>query len=180
VILIIDMNCKKDSLGYYEFVLPIVSIVEGLDECKVKHYMEVSSKEADAFDHIILSGTPLKDNVTLGQPEKFTWIKNMEKPILGICAGMQTIGAVFNLHLVGCLEIGMVEMTTLKENPLFSGMFKAYALHNYSVETSQEFDVLAESELCLQALKHKQKPIFGVLFHPEVRNQDIIRRFIQG
>ncbi len=179
MILVVDLNCEKDSLGYYEFVLPIISIAENLDECQAKHYLEVTSKEIDACSHIILSGTPLKDNVTLNQPEKFTWIRDSKKPIMGICAGMQTIGVVFGLCLTQCLEVGMVEMTTLKENPLFSSTFKAYSLHNYSVETSEEFDVLAKSKQCLQALKHKQKQIFGVLFHPEARNEEIIRHFIQ-
>jgi GMP synthase-like glutamine amidotransferase len=30
----------------------------------------------------------------------------------------------------------------------------------------------------VQAIKHKQKDIFGVLFHPEVRNREIIERFV--
>ena len=178
MILVVDLNCKKDSLGYFEFVLPIISIAEELDVCQTKHYLEITSKEIDAVDHIILSGTPLKDNATLSQPEKFTWIRSVKKPILGICAGMQTLGVVFGLSLTECLEVGMMEMKTLKENPLFSSTFKVYSLHNFSVGTSQEFDVLAESKLCLQAFKHRQKLVFGVLFHPEVRNQDIIRRFI--
>ena len=179
MILIVDLNWKKDSLGYYEFVLPIISIVERLDEFRVKHYLEVTKKEIDACDRIILSGTALKDNTSLNQPEKFAWIKDVKTPVLGICAGMQTIGQVFGLHLIECLELGMVEMTTLKENPLFASTFKAYSLHNYSVEASEEFELLAESSSCLQSLKHKQKPIFGVLFHPEARNEEIIRRFEQ-
>ncbi len=73
----------------------------------------------------------------------------------------------------------MTEISTLKENPLFQGDFKAYTLHNYSVEPSQTFETLAESTKCIQAIKHKQKNIYGVLFHPEVRNQEILKRFIQ-
>jgi anthranilate/para-aminobenzoate synthase component II len=179
VILVVDLNYKKDSLAYYEFVLPIISIAERLDVCQSKHYLDLTRKETDACSHIILSGTPLKDNVTLTQPEKFSWIRNVKNPVLGICAGMQTIGVVFGLRLNQCLEVGMVEMTTLEENPLFSSTFKAYSLHNYSVESSEEFDVLAESKQCLQAIKHKKKPVFGVLFHPEARNENIIRHFIE-
>ena len=73
----------------------------------------------------------------------------------------------------------MTEIATLKDNPLFQGAFKAYALHNYSVERSQTFEALAESAKCIQAIKHKQKNIYGVLFHPEVRNQEILKCFIQ-
>jgi GMP synthase-like glutamine amidotransferase len=178
MILVVDMNGKQDSLGYYEFVMPILAIAQELDECLVKHYSEVSSKDLADCNKIILSGTALKDNVTLNEPEKFSWLKSVDKPVLGICAGMQTIGVVFGLLLTMCLEVGMTPMTTLCENPLFSATFKAYSLHNYSVESSEDFEVLAESPRCLQAIKHKQKPIYGVLFHPEVRNAEILKHFI--
>jgi GMP synthase-like glutamine amidotransferase len=178
MILVIDMNYKKGSLGYYEFVLPILAIAEDIDVCVVKHYSEVTHADIDCCDRIILSGTPLKDNATLSEPDKFGWLQEVEKPVLGICAGMQTIGVVFGLVLTRCLEIGMSPMRTQTGNPLFSGPFKAYSLHTYCVESSDEFEVLAETEKCVQAIKHKQKPIYGVLFHPEVRNADILKRFM--
>ncbi|MEM2098264.1 MAG: hypothetical protein QXU99_00750 [Candidatus Bathyarchaeia archaeon] len=173
------MNYRKDSLGFYEFVLPIVAAVEGLDECVVRHYLEVNQEDLRNCSKIILSGTALKDNATLTHADKFQWIKNCDKPILGICAGMQTIAVVFGVHLEKCWEIGMVQVKTLKTNPLFASSFKAYALHNYSVSPSAVFDILAESLQCVHAIKHKEKEIYGVLFHPEVRNKEIIKRFIQ-
>lgn len=178
MILVVDMNCRKDSLGCEEFVMPILSIACQLDECLVVHYSEVTEAEVKKCSRIILSGTPLKDNATLDQPEKFSWLQDVDKPVLGICAGMQTIGVVFGLMLIRCLEIGMTPMNTSNSNPLFSGAFKAYSLHNYCVESSDEFEVLAESEKCVQAIKHKQKSVYGVLFHPEVRNVEILKRFI--
>jgi GMP synthase (glutamine-hydrolysing) len=178
MILVVDMNCKKNSLGFYEFVLPIVSVAEELDECVVKHYTEITEENAGEHDCIVLSGTPLRDNATLSQLEKFEWMKTCGKPILGICAGMQTIGLVFGSGLRRCLGIGMMEISTLTENPFFSSKFKAYTLHNFSVEPSVEFEVLAESTQCAQAVKHRRRDVYGVLFHPEVRNQEILRRFI--
>jgi len=179
MILVVDMNWKRDSLAFNEFVLPIVSVVQPLEECKVKHFLGLDPAGLNGYNKIVLSGTALKDHATLKQIEKFTWIKTCTKPILGICAGMQTISLVFDEPLTACLQIGMTEITTLKDNPLFQGDFKAYALHNYSVEPSQNFEALAESTKCTQAIKHKQKNIYGVLFHPEVRNQEILKRFIQ-
>ena len=178
MILVVDMNCKKDSLGFYEFVLPIVSIAKEMDECIVKHYLDLEYEDLSKFDSVILSGTALKDHATLSQPEKFEWIRDCGKPVLGICAGMQTIGLVFGLRLQKCLGIGMAHVRTLTVNPLFSSSFKAYTLHNFSVTSSPEFDVLAESEKCVQAIKHKRTETYGVLFHPEVRNKEIIQRFI--
>jgi len=180
MILVVDMNFKKDSLGFYEFVSPIVNIAEELEECVVKHYTEVAPKDLQRSGKIILSGTALKDNATLNQTSNFKWMKDCDKPILGICAGMQTLGLVFGGRLQECLEIGMTQIETLKANPLFSSNFKAYSLHNYSIQPSDEFEALAESAKCIQAIKHKQKNIYGVLFHPEVRNPEIIQRFVHA
>ena len=179
MILIVDMNWKKDSLAFDEFVSPIVSIVRPLEEFRVKHFLDIEPAELEGYSKIVFSGTALKDHATLKQVDKFTWVKKCGKPILGICAGMQTISLLFDEPLVRCLQIGMAEISTLEENPLFQGDFKAYVLHNYSVKQSQTFEVLAESTKCIQAIKHKQKNIFGVLFHPEVRNQEILKKFIQ-
>lgn len=178
MILIVDMNCKKNSLGFYEFVLPIVSIIQELNEYVMKHYTKLTQDDLNKSDCVILSGTPLKDNVTLNQLERFEWAKTTEKPILGICAGMQTLGLVFGLCLKPCLGIGMTEIKTLTENSLFSSTFNAYALHNFSVEPSNDFEVLAESTRCLEAVKHKHSDVYGVLFHPEVRNKEILQRFV--
>jgi GMP synthase (glutamine-hydrolysing) len=116
---------------------------------------------------------------TLDNAVRFQWLKETEKPVLGICAGMETIGMVFGARLVKCLEIGMTHIISLKDNPLFSADFKAYSLHSYCVETSEEFEVWAKSAKCIQFIKHKTKPIYGALFHPEVRNQELIKRFIE-
>ncbi len=175
MILIVDMNCEKDSLGLYEFVLPIASIVRDFADCEIKHYTEV--KEIEKYEKIILSGVPLKDNRFVEEKRRFEWIKTCESPILGICAGMQIIAITFGASLIKCQEIGMTRIRTLKDNPLFSGEFKAYELHNYAVKPSKEFEVLAKSRECVQAIKHRGKEVYCVLFHPEVRNREIIRRF---
>jgi GMP synthase-like glutamine amidotransferase len=179
MILVIDMSWKKNSLLSNEFVSPIYSVLNQLEECEVKHFLDVKNSELEGYSKVVLSGTALKDNATLKQVDKFQWIKTCDKPILGICAGMQTIALVFGVPLTTCLQIGMTEISTLKENQLFRGKFKAYTLHNYSVKVSTDFETLAQSLTCIQAIKHKQKNIYGVLFHPEVRNQEILERFIQ-
>lgn len=179
MILLVDMNWKKDSLGYYEFVLPLSSVITPLEGCRVRHYSEVSGEDLGECSKVVLSGTALKDNRTLSQTERFSWLLTVQKPVLGICAGMQTIALVFGNPLVKSIEIGMTKVTSCEDNYLFSGSFEAYSLHNYSVAPSGRFEVLAESPLCIQAVKHVQKPIYGVLFHPEVRNKEILSRFIR-
>lgn len=178
--LIVNMNSNKNAFGFSEFVLPLVSTVEEIDECVVKHYLELSLEKLDRYNRIILSGSALRNTVTLERRDLFEWIKDCDIPILGICAGMQTAGLVYGGYLKRCCEIGMTEVITLRKNPLFSSKFKAFSLHNLAIVPSSDFEVLAKSANCIQAVKHKRKEIFGVLFHPEVRNREILQRFIRA
>lgn len=178
-ILVIDMNYKKDSLAYNEFVKPILTVVEPTEPCKVKHYLEVKPQEPEKYSHIILCGTTLKDFEFLAHPDKFNWLLNCTKPVLGICAGMQIILKTFGDSLAPCLQVGMTQIITTKSNRLFGGVFQAYSLHTYTAIANETFEIIAKSKECTQAIKHKQKPIYGLLFHPEVRNPDILKRFAQ-
>jgi GMP synthase (glutamine-hydrolysing) len=180
MILIVDMNQKKDSLALAEFVLPIASIVGGTAGYEVRHHTEVDRETADRYEKVILSGTPLKDNAYMDHIEGFGWIRDAGIPVLGICAGMQVIGMVFGSFLVECREIGMTRIETTGENPFFSGTFEAYELHSYSVEPSGDFEVIARSENCVQGIKHKGREVYGLLFHPEVRNKEIVERFVRA
>jgi GMP synthase-like glutamine amidotransferase len=179
-VLVVDMNWKRATLAQYEFVKPIISVVEPIEPCTVKHYLDVAPSDIETCSHIILSGTTLKDFDFLEHLECFQWIKTCTKPILGICAGMQTIIRVYGETLVPCQQVGMTEIATTRPNPLFSGVFQAYSLHTYSIAPDSEtFEAIAESAKCVQAIAHKQKPIYGVLFHPEVRNPEVLKRFIE-
>jgi len=120
MILVVDLNFKKDSLGFYEFVSPIITITADLTDCAVKHYSELTQQDLSNCSKLILSGSALKDTVTLAQIDRFQWLKDYSKPFLGICAGMQTIGLVFGSRLIKCSEIGITQVTTLTANPLFS------------------------------------------------------------
>ena len=98
-----------------------------------------------------------KDLGFLKQVDKFSWIKEFDKPLHGICAGMQTIGLVFEAPLIVCLQIRINLVSTLKYNPLFQDPFFAYTLRNYSVQITQNFEALAKSLKSVQVIKHKQK-----------------------
>jgi len=179
VILVVDMNWQKDSLAYGEFVAPIVSVVKSFEECEVRHFSELSPQDLDASSKVVLSGTSLKDFTTLNHLEEFSWVRTYRKPVLGICAGVQTICKVFGETLTSCLQVGMIDIETVALNPLFEGKFRAYSLHSLSVAPNHTFTVLGKSSECVEAVKHREKEIYGVLFHPEVRNPQILRRFVE-
>ena len=48
-----------------------------------------------------------------------------------------------------------------------------YGLHGMRSEGSHRFDVLARSSICnVEAMKHHEKPVYGIQFHPESTIQE--------
>ncbi len=175
MMLLIQIHSQK--FHYLEFVKPIEDV---LKKNKIKfesiHYKKMEYNFISKADKIIISGTSLKDNTFLKDITLFSWIIEFNKPILGICGGMHMLGLTFHGILEKQQEIGLTDINFNKEFLGKHGKIQVYELHNYFVE-SDEFEVLAYSKNCPQAIKHKQKPFFGVLFHPEVRNKEIIVNF---
>ncbi len=55
--------------------------------------------------------------------------------------------------------------------------FQAYSLHQNGISNLSEFYILAKSKDSIHVIKHKNKEIYGVVFHPEVRNRWVIEKF---
>ncbi len=180
MITLINLCDKEKPLLFREFVLPVAKIIEasGL-KCEIKHFTEIQApiKNGSA----ILCGTAIRDNLFMEKADSFQWLKETRVPVLGICAGMQVLGMVFGSTLERVTEIGMKKIRVTKEDTLFSGKqaFNAYELHNFSLNPSENLETLAVSDRCVQAVKHREKPFYGVMFHPEVRNEWLIERFLE-
>ncbi|MBC8444348.1 gamma-glutamyl-gamma-aminobutyrate hydrolase family protein [Candidatus Woesearchaeota archaeon] len=176
--MILIISTCQDKLSEEEFVKPITNIVKNSKkDYKIKHFMDVGY--VDDYEKIIICGTALKDNEYLNHLNKFSWLKNTNKEVLGICSGMQIIALTFNAKLIQQKEIGMTQITTKSRNKLFSKEFEVYNLHQNSLTDLDEFDILATTENdSVQAIKHKHKQFYGIIFHPEVRNETIVENFI--
>jgi GMP synthase-like glutamine amidotransferase len=178
-ILLIDLCYERDSLSRYEFVLPIANALDRAGvQCNIAHFMDVRDVPKD-YDKIILCGTALKDNAYADHIAAFSWIKQWDGPIMGICAGMQVIGALFGGRIFSRPSIGLEKINIVLETPLLGkpGEIEGYHLHNYSVALPQEFLPIAKTAEGMDAFKHCKRPIYGIMFHPEVRNRWILGRF---
>jgi len=178
--MILLIQICKETFHYFEFVKPIEDILNkmGVEFVSI-NYKDVSEEILSQADKVIICGTSLKDNGFLDDVNDFFWIKNFDKPILGICGGMHILGLVFDGELKKQQEIGLTEIEFNKEFLKMKGVKEVYELHNNYVE-SNAFNVFASSEYCPQAIKHKHKPCYAVLFHPEVRNKEIIENFVNN
>ena len=98
---------------------------------------------------------------------------------MGICNGMQIIGMTHGCELKEVTEIGPTTITKLRDDPLVDSLKKleVYELHNYCINLPDNFKLLAESDKCIQIIKHKEKSMYGTTFHPEVMNKELITAF---
>lgn len=181
MILLIDLCYRTGSLGFDEFVRPVARIVRHLvDDAIPVHFRCLSDPLLSQAEAVILCGTPLADTAYLSEPGAFSWLKETRLPVLGICSGMKVICTTFGGTLGLCTEIGMTDVTVTGNDPLFqeSGSFSAYEIHTLACATIKDLEVLATSKHCVQIVRHPEKTIYGVMFHPEVRNDWVIERFL--
>jgi GMP synthase-like glutamine amidotransferase len=177
--MILIIKICKISFHYFEFVKPIEDILKKINkEFITIHYNELTHYLISKADKVIICGTSLRDNSFLLDFEKFNWIKEYEKPVLGICGGMHLLGLVYDGKLKKTQEIGLKKIEFKEKFFDLAGKIEVYELHNLYVE-SKSFEVVAKSEKCPQVVKHKHKPFYAVLFHPEVRNKKLIERFVK-
>lgn len=180
MILLVDLCYEKESLSMYEFVHPIADILmrSGFS-IEIRHYSELARHMPEKYDKIILCGTALKDNYYAKQISSFSWIKCCRTPLLGICAGMQVIGSVFGGRIVPQQAIGLETIEIIRESALLGEprTIEGYHLHNFGVTVPDDFLLLAGYDEHVEAFKHKNLSIYGIIFHPEVRNRWILDRF---
>ncbi|MEM4625563.1 MAG: hypothetical protein QXJ28_02255 [Candidatus Pacearchaeota archaeon] len=177
--MILILNISKERLHYYEFVRPIEAIVRDLNvPYENKHYLNLSLSQIKDFERIIICGTSLYDNEFLNNVDRFLWIRDCDKPILGICAGMQIISKIFGGKIRKKTEIGFFKEKFNKDFLGLNGEVEVYHLHNNYATTPEDFYIFSiSSNLVPQAIKHKELPIFCTLFHPEVRQKELIKNF---
>jgi len=176
------VNICKEKLHYFEFVKPIEDILKKASvNYFTRGYLEIRKDILKKADKVIICGTSLKDFDYLESLDKFDWLKDFNGTVLGICGGMQVIGRVFGGGEKKKLEIGYFKEKLEKEFLGLKGEVEVYHLHQNYIDFSSinDFEVYCSNEGVSQATKHKEKEIYGVLFHPEVRNKEVILNFVR-
>jgi len=143
-------------------------------------------------DGIVLSGGPASV-LAKGAPDLDPRLVELGKPLLGICYGLQIL-----IHRLGGLveqaddrEYGRALLKIERDDPLFrdlgGGMERVvWMSHGDRVLRLPEgFVTLGTSESSpFAAVRHRDRPIWGVQFHPEVAHTEggtaMLRNFVHG
>jgi GMP synthase (glutamine-hydrolysing) len=139
---------------------------------------------------IVFSGGP-SSVFDPGAPTADPGILDLGIPVLGICYGMQLIAylAGGKVEPSNEREYGRAEIAVREAGGLFAGFepqagITVWASHSDRIEQAPpHFRVTATSANApVAAMQHDTKPLFGVLFHPEVahtpRGGEIIHNFL--
>ena len=139
------------------------------------------------FRGVILSGGPASVYAT-DAPTLPAWVLDVGVPVLGICYGMQLLTQALGGRVAAATrrEYGPATLEIVDARGLFAGMERRQTVwmsHGDRVERLPEgFLALAHTANApYAAIAHRQRPIFGVQFHPEVqhtpRGAEMLRNF---
>ncbi|PAB59296.1 glutamine-hydrolyzing GMP synthase [Anaeromicrobium sediminis] len=137
---------------------------------------------------IIFTGGPnsayLEDSPKIAEE-----VFHMNIPILGICYGAQLMAHTLGGKVTKAetREYGRVELKLNHTEDIFKDIIdssKCWMSHTDYIESIPEgFEIIATTEACpVAAMKHTEKSLYGVQFHPEVEHSEygfeMLRNFL--
>ena len=164
--------------NYDSFTYNLVQYLGELgQEVAVYRNDQITLNEIDALapEHIVISPGPCTPNeagISVDVIEQF----GGSIPILGVCLGHQCIGQAYGGEIVHAKQImhGKTSMVHHDGKGLFRGLqnpFQATRYHSLVVDRETLPDVLEITAWTdddeIMGLRHKQRPVVGVQFHPE-------------
>ena len=188
LIYLIDNTIDGEGASPREIRVALEQVSPDL-EVLTERFAEVSLQRVQSLSpsHIILSGQshPWERYSPESLAGVFSVIREAEQPILGVCGGHQQMALAFGapVGLMGRLESGEGYAGAKRERGFFDvqtnarGIFqnlpaKITVWHSHFDEVKSlppDFLATAHNETCpIQAMQHKERPLFGVQFHPEL------------
>jgi anthranilate synthase/aminodeoxychorismate synthase-like glutamine amidotransferase len=179
--------------NYDSFTFNLVQLLFTLGaEVKVARNdeIDVAGVLASGASHVVVSPgpcTPYEAGVSMAA------IREAKVPVFGVCLGHQSIGAVFGGNVIRAPAPIHGKTTSVRHNGtgLFTGAsqgFQAGRYHSLVVEASTlpaELEATAWTpDGLIMGLKHRERPVIGVQFHPESvltpEGPTLVKNFLEG
>jgi para-aminobenzoate synthetase component 2 len=158
----------------------VFNIVQYLDELgAITHVVkneEIDPEFCKSFDGVVISpgpGNPQSAGTSIGVVE---YCDAKEIPVLGICLGLQVIGAAYGAKISSAPELlhGRTSEISHDGSDLFKDIpnkFIATRYHSLAIEPDSVPEILQVTAKCsdgtIMGISHRSKKIVGVQFHPE-------------
>ena len=185
-ILILDNNREEQSFGSKNLVNWSIKTAPTGSQVLVRRSPGLDLPSLDThLDAVVISGSItscLETNEPWIKPYDDFVTEHIKKgtPMLGVCYGHQTIARCLSrlhgeepkLRVASDAELGWQEIRITTATPLLAGLennFITYESHYEEVyEIPPGVIKFAETSRCnLQGFQVKDKPVFGIQFHPE-------------
>lgn len=175
------INCYREKAeekikGYHDW-LNAGAAAAGLDLAVRDALDREALPGAKGFSAVIVSGSQKMVGGSEFEAGLLDFLKNYRRPLLGICYGHQVLARAFGCLVVkdGQKHLGDEDILVKKADRLFSGLpgvFKMRESHEEIVVRDsvleKNFLLLAENSAGLvEAIVHRDHPLYGVQFHPE-------------
>lgn len=148
-----------------------------LDDLTEEHFNNVNGA--------IISGSPTMLSSQPEYVERYSFLKNVEVALLGICYGHQLLGTVYGSEIRQGEYIKGEKLVHFYGRELFRGIKSpAYFMedHEEYITLPKDFVRIAESwDTAVEAMVHYDKPVFSVQFHPESSGETgdkLVRNFL--
>jgi GMP synthase (glutamine-hydrolysing) len=144
--------------------------------CEIHPYdTDLSQFQNNHPDGIILSGGP-KSVYDPDAPVLNMGVFDLDKPVLGICYGLQSLAHAINpgsVEKADKREFGRAHLIVDQDQDLLKGVTSksvVWMSHGDHIKKlPDQYEIIAHTENAnVAAVRHKSKQIFGVQFHPEV------------
>jgi anthranilate synthase component 2 len=160
----------------YNLVHLLATVSGALPEVVEHDEVGADALLARGFSHIVLSPGPGNPDTERDFSVGRSLLRDSETPVLGVCLGMQGLVTVYGGHVAQVSpahgDVAVVEHTG---SALFRGVpqrFHAVRYHSLAAVTLPA--VLEETAWCegeegrvVMGVAHREKPLWGVQFHPE-------------
>jgi len=164
-------------------------------KCLLVHFTQVRGQELDRPQVKAILITGRSRSFSRAQDERFyELIRTTRIPMIGFCGGMQLIGRAFGANVVPLRKLmpgekdpnpryhpglfkewGFLPVKIAQRDPFFDGLPDEIVVresHAFQMaRVPPEFVLLASTAECrVQAIKHKDRLLYGTQFHPEVHD----------
>ena len=125
----------------------------------------------------------MKDDVSLARENTeinlLDWALKKNKPVIGICKGMQFINSFFDgtqhklnglTHVNKNHEVNFVDRDLIRT---YGKKHTVNSFHNYGInknDLSSELIPTSFFDEIIESCKHVSKPLYGLMWHPERNN----------